>query len=69
MRIKVFEDKIRIWNDEVLPANWTVDILKMPHPSKPYYPDIANAMFRATMAEAWGRGTLDIIIYCVDYGI
>ena len=69
IQIKVFEDKISIWNDAVLPANWTVDVLKRPHPSKPYNPDIANTMFRAGMAEAWGRGTIDIINHCIDYGI
>jgi ATP-dependent DNA helicase RecG len=59
----------QIWNDAVLPENWTVDILKKAHPSKPYNPDIANTMFRAGMVEAWGRGTIDILNYCSDYGL
>lgn len=40
------------WNDAILPENWTVEILKSEHPSRPYNPDIANTMFRAGFIEA-----------------
>ncbi len=69
IQIKVYEDKIVIWNDAILPENWTIEIMKMSHPSKPYNPDIANAMFRAGLVEAWGRGTIEILHDCQSYGL
>jgi hypothetical protein len=39
------------------------------HPSKPYNPDIANALFRSGYIESWGRGTLKMINECIKLGI
>jgi len=36
---------------------------------KTYNPDIAKAMFRAGFIEAWGRGTVEIINDCLEYGM
>ena len=47
IQIKVFENKIRIWNAGQLPHNWTVANLLASHPSQPSNPDVANAFFRA----------------------
>ena len=56
IQIKVYADKIRIWNEGQLPENWTVDKLMHEHSSRPYNPDIANAFFRSGYVESWGRG-------------
>lgn len=56
IQIKVYADRIRIWNEGQLPENWTVDILLHEHSSRPYNPDIANAFFRSGYVESWGRG-------------
>ena len=68
-QIKVFENRVIFWNNGRLPDGWTVDRLKVQHPSQPYNPDIANAFFRAGMIEAWGRGIENMIQSCIDYGI
>lgn len=56
IQIKVYTDRIRIWNEGQLPENWTVDKLMHEHSSRPYNPDIANAFFRSGYVESWGRG-------------
>ena len=52
IQISVYEDHIVIWNAGVLPDNWTVDSLLKKHPSRPYNPLIANALFRAGHIES-----------------
>jgi ATP-dependent DNA helicase RecG len=65
----VYGDKIIFWNEGQLPENWTVENLLVKHPSKPYNPDIANALFRSGYIESWGRGTLKMINECLQFGI
>ncbi len=69
IQIKVLENKLRIWNDGQLPADWTVERLLTSHPSKPNNPDVANAFFRAGMIESWGRGIEKIVNLCVEAGL
>ncbi len=56
IQISVYSDKIIFWNEGQLPENWTIENLLTKHPSKPYNPDIANALFRSGYIESWGRG-------------
>ena len=69
IQIKVFENKIRIWNDGQLPTDWSLNNLFTVHPSKPNNPDVANAFFRTGMIESWGRGIEKIIDMCVASGL
>ncbi len=69
IQISVYEDKIIIWNDGILPEGWTAEKLTQQHPSRPYNPDIANAFFRSGYIESWGRGTINIIRMCVTAGL
>jgi ATP-dependent DNA helicase RecG len=64
IQISVYSDKIIFWNEGVLPENWTIQNLLTKHPSKPYNPDIANALFRSGYIESWGRGMLKMIKEC-----
>ena len=43
--------------------------LLIKHPSKPYNPDIANALFRSGYIESWGRGTLKMVRECELAGL
>lgn len=61
IQISVYDDHIVFWNPGHLPENWTAEYLMKKHPSKPFNPDIANALFRCGFIEAWGRGTLKMI--------
>jgi ATP-dependent DNA helicase RecG len=69
IQISVYKDKIIFWNEGQLPENWTVENLLTKHPSKPYNPDIANALFRSGYIESWGRGTLKMIKECEVAGL
>ncbi len=69
IQISVYSDKIIFWNDGQLPENWTIENLLTKHPSKPYNPDIANALFRSGYVESWGRGTIKMISECIKAGI
>ncbi len=57
IQIRVYRDKLRIWNPGELPPTWTADKLLQPHDSRPPNPDIANTFFRAGLIEAWGAAT------------
>lgn len=69
IQISVYRDKIIFWNEGQLPENWTVKNLLEKHASRPYNPDIANALFRSGYIESWGRGTIKIIRECKQAGI
>ncbi len=66
IQISVYPDHIIFWNAGQLPTNWTSDTLKSKHPSKPFNPDIANALFRCGDIESWGRGTIKMIKESVE---
>jgi ATP-dependent DNA helicase RecG len=39
------------------------------HSSKPYNPDIANALFRSGYIECWGRGSSKMTEQCFNFGL
>jgi ATP-dependent DNA helicase RecG len=69
IQISVYSDKIIFWNEGQLPENWTLQTLLEKHASRPFNPDIANALFRSGYIESWGRGTIKIIKECKAAGI
>jgi len=64
IQIRVYDDRLRIYNPGSLPEGWTLDRLLGPHPSRPRNPDIANAFFRVGEIEAWGRGIDRVMRAC-----
>ena len=64
VQIRVYDDRITLWNPGQLPPGWSVDDLTGEHPSRPYNPSVANTFFRAGMIEAWGRGIQRITGAC-----
>lgn len=56
IQIRIYKNKVVIWNDATLPDGWTVEKFLEKHGSRPYNPEIANAFFRAGEIESWGRG-------------
>jgi len=64
IQIRVYEDRLSIWNPAVLPEGWSLKKLLGEHASKPFNPLIANAFFRAGEIEAWGRGIQGIFLAC-----
>jgi ATP-dependent DNA helicase RecG len=68
VQIRVYEDRLAIWNPAVLPEGWGLEDLLGEHASLPYNPNVANAFFRAGEIEAWGRGIQRIFQACRDAG-
>ena len=69
IQIKIYDDKIFISNDGVLPDGWTIETLMNRHKSQPYNPLIANTFYRAGLIESWGRGIEKINTVCTGFGI
>ena len=66
IQIRIYKDKIRLWNDGKLPEGVTVDSLYKEHISKPCNPNIANVFFKCGMVESWARGFEKIAAYCEE---
>lgn len=54
--MSIYDDHIRLWNEGVLPEDYTVETLMNKHTSKPRNPKMAQVFYRAGFIEAWGRG-------------
>jgi ATP-dependent DNA helicase RecG len=69
IQIKVYDDKISIWNDGGLPEGITLESLLHTHKSKPRNDLIADVCFKGGLIDAWGRGTLKVIDACREAGL
>lgn len=69
IQIRVYNDKLSIWNEGTLPIGLNIENLLTEHNSRPRNPKIADACFKAGYIDAWGRGTLKIINSCLDAGL
>ena len=65
-QIRVYDDKITFWNEGKLPSDLTLELLKLPHSSRPRNLIIADVCFKGGLIDAWGRGTIKIIESCVQ---
>lgn len=66
IQIRIYKDKIRLWNDGKLPEEITPENLFKEHISKPHNPNLANVFFKCGMIESWGRGYEKIENYCKE---
>ena len=55
-RMKVYDDRITIWNDGKLPDGLDQEKLFAEHASQPRNRNLANAFYKAGFIETWGRG-------------
>jgi ATP-dependent DNA helicase RecG len=69
VQIRVFPDRVEIWNPGCLPSQLTIGDLKKPHPSIPSNPSLFRQFYRVAYVEDVGGGTLDIIKRCGDTGL
>lgn len=68
-QIRVYDDKISIWNDGELPQGVTLEKLKQHHSSRPRNLIIADVCFKGGLIDAWGSGTVRIIETCKAAGL
>jgi ATP-dependent DNA helicase RecG len=68
IQIRVYGNRLELWNPGELPDNWSLKKLLGHHPSRPFNPTVANTFFRAGEIEAWGRGIQRIFDACREAG-
>lgn len=56
IQMKVYNDRVTLWNQGELPAGFDMSVLLREHASRPRNKNIADAFFKAGFIEAWGRG-------------
>ena len=66
IQIRIYKDKIHLWNDGALPKEVPVEDLFKEHVSKPCNPNLANVFFKCGMIESWARGFSKITRYCEE---
>lgn len=69
VQVRVFPDRVEIWNPGQLPSQLKISDLKNPHPSIPCNPLLFRQFYRAVYVEDVGGGTVDIIGMCKGGGL
>lgn len=69
IQIKVYDDRLWIWNPGKLPKQLTIESLKTEHSSFPKNPLIASVFYYAGFIERWGSGTKRLIDLCKTQGL
>ncbi len=64
VQIRIFDDRLEVWNPGDLPEGMTVEDLRRPHESKPRNKLIANAFFLIKYIEQFGTGIQRILDDC-----
>lgn len=69
VQIRIFDDRIEVWNPGLLPEPLTLEDLKRKHKSIPRNPLIAKCFFLIKLIEQWGTGTNDMVNLCLKWGL
>ncbi len=69
VQVRVFDDRIEIWNPGVLPEELSLEDLRRRHTSIPRNPLVARQFFWVRYIEEVGTGTNDMIDNCLEWGI
>ena len=69
VQIRIFDNRLEIWNPGTLPEGITIDSLKGDHRSRPRNELIARCFYLIKYIEQWGTGTNRMINSCKDAGL
>ncbi|MCD6274451.1 MAG: putative DNA binding domain-containing protein [Candidatus Aenigmarchaeota archaeon] len=69
VQIRIFDDRIEIWNPGTLPEGLTIEKLKGKHESILRNPLIGKCFFLIRFVEQWGTGTNRIIRETIAHGL
>lgn len=69
VEVRLFADRLEVWNPGVLPGTLTLDSLRNDHPSVPNNPLIAESLYLTRYIERVGSGTQTMIELCRETGL
>lgn len=69
VQVRIFDDRIEIWNPGKLLNGLTVEKLKEKHESIPRSPLLARIFFLMKYIEQWGTGTNRMVEWCQNYDL
>ena len=69
VEVRLFSDRLEVWNPGVLPGTLTLDGLREDHPSVPNNPLIAESLYLTRYIEKAGSGTQRMIELCREAGL
>jgi ATP-dependent DNA helicase RecG len=68
-QLRVYDNKLQLWNHGTLPVGITLDKLSKSHSSFPRNPILAEACFKGSYIDSWGSGIMKIINSCKAAGL
>ena len=69
VQVRIFNNRIEIWNPGLLPKEIAIEDLKREHRSIPRNPLLFKQLFWVKYVEDVGGGTLDMIEQCKEWGL
>ncbi|MCP4602094.1 MAG: DUF4062 domain-containing protein [Proteobacteria bacterium] len=69
VEVRLFADRLEVWNPGALPGTLTLDSLRNDHPSIPYNPLLAESLYLTRYIERVGSGTQAMISLCREAGL
>ena len=69
VEVRLFADRLEIWNPGVLPGTLTLEDLHGDHASVPNNPLLAESLYLARYIEKVGSGTQRMIELCAEAGL
>jgi len=69
VEVRLFADRLEVWNPGRLPGTLTLDDLRDDHPSVPYNPLVAESLYLTRYIERVGSGTQTMIELCRSAGL
>ncbi|WP_337288787.1 ATP-binding protein [Candidatus Methylomirabilis sp.] len=69
VEVRLFADRLEVWNPGVLPGTLTLDSLRHDHPSVPYNPLVSESLYLTRYIERVGSGTQAMIELCRKAGL
>jgi len=64
VEVRLFSDRLEVWNPGSLPSTLTLESLRTDHPSVPYNPLVAESFYLTRYIERVGSGTQTMIELC-----
>ncbi len=69
VEVRLFADRLEVWNPGALPGTLTLDDLREAHPSVPNNPLVAESLYLTRYIERVGSGTQAMIELCREAGL